>query len=642
MKCILISGFLLLGCATTYSQDSLKTLNEVIVTATKTPVKQSETGKVVNVITAAELQKSSGKSLGQLLNQQPGMIINGADNNLGTNQTIYTRGASAGNTLILLDGVPLNDASGITSEFDLNNFSLENVERIEILKGAQSTLYGSDAVAGVINIISKKSGQKPFQVNAGISAGSYETYKATVALSGNNGKGQTFFVSYNGISSRGFSSAYDSTGKAQFDRDGFHQDAVQASYGFGPSKNLNVRLFGKYNNNRSDLDAGAFIDDKDYTNHNDNTIAGTSADYKLKNGFIRLQYSYNRFNRSFVDDSTDVNIYAKYQKGKYFGTSNYAEMYTNLHLASFLELLAGVDYRTNATSQSYVSLPDYGFPSVPVSSDSANTQQFSGYASLILKTTGGFHTEAGGRWNHHSVYGSNFTYSFNPFFLKNEFKFFANISSGYHVPSLYQLYSEFGNRNLKPEVSNSYEAGAQYLKKNINARVSVFARDIRQVFYFYTDPATYASRYINADKQKDYGVEAEVTASLCDKISVSANYTYVDGKISTTDFSGKDTSFFNLYKRPANVLNLSVNYQPVSELFFSARLKTASKAFEPGFPAPYELKGYYTAGLYMQYQYVKKYTVYADLDNIMGEKYFVTRGFTTKGFNINAGIKVAL
>ncbi len=165
MKCKIIAAVLLFSSIASSAQDSAKTLNEVIVTATKTLIKQSETGKVVNVITQEQLQKSFGKSLGEILNQQPGMIINGADNNLGTNQTVYTRGASAGNTLIMLDGVPLNDASGISSEFDLNNFALDNIERIEILKGAQSTLYGSDAVAGVINIISKKAGNKPFNLN---------------------------------------------------------------------------------------------------------------------------------------------------------------------------------------------------------------------------------------------------------------------------------------------------------------------------------------------------------------------------------------------------------------------------------------------------------------------------------------------
>ena len=164
-----------------------KILDEVIITATKSPIKQSETGKVVNVITQEQLNRSSGKTLSEVLNQLPGMIINGADNNWGTNPTIYTRGASSSNTLILLDGVPLYDASGVGNEFDLNNFALDNIEKIEVLKGSQSTLYGSDAVAGVINIISKKEGNKPFKLNVNLSAGSYDTYKGSASLSGSNG-----------------------------------------------------------------------------------------------------------------------------------------------------------------------------------------------------------------------------------------------------------------------------------------------------------------------------------------------------------------------------------------------------------------------------------------------------------------------
>ena len=416
MKRKIIVVFCLFAALTTHAQDSVKTLNEVIVTATKTLIKQSETGKVVNVITQDQLQKSFGKSLGEILNQQPGMSINGADNNLGTNPTVFTRGASSGNTLILLDGVPLYDASGISSEFDLNNFALDNIEKIEILKGAQSTLYGSDAVAGVINIITKKAGGKPINFSADLSAGSYETFKGAVSISGSNGNGQTYFVSYNKIKSKGFSSAYDSTGKNNFDKDGFNQDVLQLNYGFTPFKKTSVRLFGKYNNNHADIDAGAFADDKDYTYHNDNTIAGISMDYKVSNGFIRLQYNYNRYNRNFTDDSASIGGFSKYQRGKYNGSSNFLELYTNLFLSKNIEFLAGVDYRQNATSQLYIFLPDYGFPATPLSSDSAKTHQFSGYASVNVKAKEGFNIELGSRWNHHSIYGTNYTSSINPFF----------------------------------------------------------------------------------------------------------------------------------------------------------------------------------------------------------------------------------
>lgn len=644
MKCKIICACLLIASSTSYAQDSVKTLNEVIVTATKAPIKQSQTGKVVSVITQEQLQKSFGKSLGEVLNEQPGMTINGSENTLGTNQTVYTRGASAGNTLILLDGVPLYDASGISSEFDLNNFALDDIERIEILKGSQSTLYGSDAVAGVINIITKKSGKKPLNFNADLSAGSYETYKGSVSLSGTNGHGQTFFLSYNKIYSSGFSSAYDSTGKNHFDNDGFNQDVFQLNYSFKPFKKTSFRLFGKYNNNHADLDAGSFQDDKDYTNHNNNLITGAVIDYKIKKGFIRFQYSYNRFNRNFLDDSTDVGGFSKFQRGKYNGTSNYAELFTHIDISNQIELLTGVDYRQNASSQLYIFYPDYGMPALPISADSAKTKQFSYYASLMYKHEKGFNIDLGSRWNHHNIYGSNFTSSVNPFFLLDDhYKIYANLSSAYRVPSIYQLYSEYGNRNLKPEVTTSFEAGAQYFSDKINARVTGFVRDGKDVFYFYTDPVTFAGKYINADQQKDFGIETEATIHLNSQFSTLLNYTYVDGKISTRNASEKDTSYFNLYKRPKNIFNLSLNYQATKDLFFSAHFKTASKAFEPQYNGPsYELKGYYTVGLYGQYRFNKTFNVFADFQNITDQKYFETRGFTTKGFNFNAGAKVRL
>ncbi len=644
MKCKIIGAILLIASSTSFAQDSAKTLNEVIVTATKAPLKQSQTGKVVTVITPQQLQKSFGKTIGEILNEQPGVTINGAENTLGTNQTVYTRGASAGNTLILLDGIPLYDASGISSEFDLNNFALDNIERIEILKGSQSTLYGSDAVAGVINIITKKSGKRLLNFNADLSAGSYETYKGSVSLSGNSDHGQTFFISYNKIKSNGFSSAYDSTGKNHFDNDGFNQDVVQLNYTFQPFKKTSFRIFGKYNNNHADLDAGAFQDDKDYTNHNNNLVTGAVVDYKIKKGFFRLQYSYNRFNRNFLDDSTDVGGFSKFQSGKYNGTSHFAELYTSIHFTDHLELLTGTDFRQNSSSQRYIFYPDYGFPALPISADSAVTKQLSYYASLMLKQKKGMSIELGGRYNHHNIYGSNVTYSVNPFFILNDhYKIYANLSSAYRVPSIYQLYSEYGNKKLKPEVTTSLEAGTQYFSDKIHARITGFIRDGKDVFYFYTDPVTYAGKYINADQQKDFGVEAEASIHFTPQFSAAINYTFVDGKISTNNASEKDTSYFNLYKRPKNIFNLSLNYQASKDLFFSTHLKTASKAFEPQYNGPdYELKGYYTIGCYGQYQFSKAFRIFADVENITDQKYFETRGFTAKGFNFNAGAKISL
>ena len=207
---------------------SQKTLDEVVVTANKTPQKQSTTGKVLTVINRQTLENNSGRTLTQVLNEQAGLQVTGAQGSPGTNQTVYMRGAGAANTLILVDGMPVTDGSGITIQFDLNHIAIDQVERVEILKGAQSTLYGSDAVAGVINIITRKnqSGKKA-GLNLHLAAGTYGTFKGTAGLSGEINK-FNYSVQYNRLQSDGFSSAHDAAGGQNFDKDGIKQDVFNA------------------------------------------------------------------------------------------------------------------------------------------------------------------------------------------------------------------------------------------------------------------------------------------------------------------------------------------------------------------------------------------------------------------------------
>src|SRR5690606_19659907 len=167
--------------------------------------------------------------------------------------------------------------------------------------------------------------------------------------------------------------------------------------------------------------------------------------------------------------------------------------------------------------------------------------------------------------------------------------------------SLYQLYSEFGNRDLEPELTTSYEAGIQYLSEKINARVTAFIRDGQDIFLFYSDPVTYASHYINGDKQHDIGFETEAKVQITEAIDVSANYTFTDGEI-TTNISGSDSSYFNQYKRPKSIVNLSLSWKATEVLSFNASLRAVSKSFEPLYmQPPYELKGFYTLNFYGQY-----------------------------------------
>ncbi|RYY93501.1 MAG: TonB-dependent receptor, partial [Chitinophagaceae bacterium] len=151
--------------------DSSTTLGEVVVTANKFPKAAGETGKEVTVIGRDVLDRNSGRTVAEVLSVQAGFRIVGSQNNLGTNQDLYLRGAGVGKTLILIDGIPAYDPSGIDQAFDLNSIPLDNIERVEIVKGALSTLYGSDAIAGVVNIITRK-GSNGTRFNGTLAGGS--------------------------------------------------------------------------------------------------------------------------------------------------------------------------------------------------------------------------------------------------------------------------------------------------------------------------------------------------------------------------------------------------------------------------------------------------------------------------------------
>ena len=645
------------GSSAAFSQtnkDSVfKPLDQVVVTATKYPVKQSLTGKVLTVIGRDQLEKSGGKQLGEVLNAQAGLIIVGSQNTLGSEQDVHLQGADAGKTLILIDGIPAYDPSGTSTSFDLNLINTDEVERVEILKGSQSTLYGSDAVAGVINIITRKGEGKPLNVNANLAAGSYGTWKTSAGIDGKIGK-TGYNVQYTHLQSDGISAAYDSTHSGHFDNDGFHENLVLAGLNHQVSDALQLRGNFQYNHYDADLDAGAYTDDKLYTTTNKNTQAGIGADYKLGGGALHFNYNYNTVTRTYLDDSaTQIILGGTYSSSNFTGRAHFAELYGNFSLSKYIELLAGADYRNQQVNESnlYIYYNNYSPPFGPVSSlssinsDSAKVRQFAGYASLLLKNFHGFNMELGGRYNSFNKYGNVFTYSINPSYVLNDrLKLFANLSSGFSAPTLYQLYSPYADPfgELKPEKTISTESGLQYSDRGLSVRALYFLRSTRDnIVYYATDPNYPAGYYINLDKQKDHGYEVEASAKV-GLFTFSGNYTYTTGRV-TTPVNGKDSTFYNLYRIPKNTVNLSAGVQATPALFVSAALRAVGRRIESvygGPPSTADAYAYYTLDGYAEYKFCRGFKVFIDGKNLTNQQFFDIPGFNSKRFNFMAGISL--
>ncbi len=623
-------------------------LDEVVLTANKYPNKTSLTGKVVSIITREQLERSGGKDLSQLLTEQAGVFIGGANSNAGKDKSVYLRGAGVGHTLITIDGIPVYDPSGIGSNFDIRNLPLANIERIEILKGSQSTLYGSDAIAGVINIITKRSSAKPIAGNALLSYGSNKTFRTNAGVSGKSG-----MIDYNAALSfhntKGINETIDNNNSVPTDKDGFQQTGIQLGLGIQPSDKIYIQPFFRYSNIKGDIDQGAFTDELDYTYQQKSWQAGVRNEFNIGKSKLNILYNYNNINRLYTDDSVKSrNGYDIWSQGIYKGAEHFADAYMHIPLSNQTKLTAGVDYRSSVSDQSYSSVGFFGPYKSDYAKDSLHQNQFGIYGAMNWNSTSGFNLELGSRVNFHSEYGSYAVFNINPtYFINKKLKLFANISSAYRTPSLYQLFSEYGNTDLKPEAGITTEAGLQYFSADnkFTGRAVTFNRNVNDVIFFYFNSVTFQSQYINQDKQKDNGFELETSYKINKGTTIKAFYTYVTGEI-TTQKNGKDTTYNNLLRRPKSSIGINIGSQLCKNLYISSNFMSVGKRKDAYFDnttfatVNATLKNYVLWDVYAEYGLLKnKLKLFADIRNITSSKYTEISGFNTLGFNGSGGIR---
>ncbi len=607
---------------TSAQQDSLtaRQLREVVVTATKFPKNQNETSKVLTIIDEDQIKQNGGKDLTQLLNEQVGLVVNGSNSNSGKDRSVYLRGAKNEYTLILLDGVPLNDPSGVAGgAYDLRMISLDLVERIEILKGSQSTLYGSDAVAGVINIITKQGGDKPFQVGGTLGYGSYNTFRGNTAVRGST-KMIDYNVGYSSMRTDGLSEAKETNG-GDFDKDGASQNAFQANFGINPSEKFSIKPFVRYSTFNGEYDGGAFTDDLLNTYEAKLLNVGAQAKYTVDKGSVNLLYSYDKTDRVF--DGT-------YGKSEYTGLFNQTEIFFNYAWSDKIQTLTGITRQDLKMLDETSTEKD---PSIILTSP---------YVSLFGHT-GNFSVELGGRYNHHTKFGNHATYSFNPSYrFKNGMKLFANLSTGFKAPSLYQLYGQYGaNPDLKPERSESLEGGAQWISLNqkVELRAVAFKRKINDVIVY-----QYPTNF-NLNKQNDHGIELEGSITLTSKIKARLFYAWVTGKVTTKDPLGGDTTYKNLIRRPAHSAGMNIRYQLNERFFASVNANVFSERDDLYFDSntftnqPATLKPYALVDVYGEYRVREYLIIFGEGRNLLNADYEEVYGYSTFGINVTTGIK---
>jgi len=638
---------LLLATFQSQAQQDSTLLEEVVVTANRIEQKQSNTGKLITVISRKEIERSPFHSIGELLGRQAGVNVVGANNAPGTNNDLYVRGSATGNTLLLIDGMPAYDVSTIRNSFDINFLPLGEVERIEILRSGQSSLYGSDAVGGVINIITRKENTKRLTTGLNLSSGSYGSRMLDLSAAGKGKKGLQYKLQYNRNSAKGFSSALDSNKVKSFDKDGMQQDFVLAQLNTDLQKKLVFRLGFQGSWYKNDLDQAAFEDAKDFTASNTNFQYNGGLTYKIKKLTLQGNYAINNSQREYVDDSLFLNGFSKFMRSDYQGRSSFAELYASFKASHHWQLIGGLESRWFNTDQSYLSVSQWGNYETALSGDSAKVNTQSAFVSAVWKNKG-FNLESGIRFNYHSRFGKNFTYTFNPSYTFHEqWRLAINLSSAFKAPTLYQLYDGYsGERNLKPETSITSELSLQYIgSKTISFRATVFNRNTKNGIDY--DYARY--KYFNYNKQTDKGIELEAKWKK-ENWQLGMNYTYLDGETTAIEyaydagfgnyFAVGEKKYNNLFRTPKHNLNLQADWQLNKRWNIGLSQRFAGKRMEPQFMSdPVEMKAFQLTDIALQYKLIGKWVVYGSIRNIFDEQYQEVLGFATRGRNFLIGIR---
>ena len=581
-------------------------LPEIVTSASRWEEPVGHVPQDVAVITRADIEKKGVPFVADLLRLQPDLQVvqNGGP---GTNTTLLMRGGGSNQVLVLIDGIKFNSPS--TGSADLSSLLTTDIERIEIIKGPQSTLYGSEAMAGVVNIITKKGAGK-LKADLSVEGGSFTTVKTAGSVSGGTDR-----TNYR-LSATYFDTDGIPIAKNGSLPNGNTNKSVSAKLGANPTDNSSVELNLRYGTDKTQLDNYTFgvgpVDTLNYIqNHENYLVAVTGKIFPFEKYEQSLTLSYLRDNLNATDPVTAYNNY------RINATTELLDWQHTLDLHP-LTITGGVAYRyesansEGAFDQSIDNKAFYLNAKLDLIDD-----------TLILN--------AGLRYDDHSIFGNALTYRTGVlYYLKPlEMRFKANLGSGFRAPSLNELYYPYyGNLNLKPEKSIGYDVGVEkdLFDKKLVLGATWFWQRYRDLIQ--TDPNTFTA--VNIGNALTDGIEIKATALPIDNLKLNAGYTYLNAV-------DKDTGAF-LSLRPRNKFTSSIEYI-LAKLTVIGEYQYVSKRFDSSLNQ--DISPYATVNLKGSYLLCKNLSLFVRIDNLFNKSYEEAAGYGTPGISAFGGVKVA-
>ena len=622
----IVSALLVLGLSYLTAQDLIvndSLLEEVVITHSRIPQLLKSTSKAIHVITEEDILLSGASDISQLLDQQIGITVNGANSNPALNKTAYIQGAAGEYVLYLIDGMPVTDPTSIGGSFDIRSLSLASIEKIEVLKGSQSTLYGSNAVSGVINIITKSNQEDGVVIHGDISYASYNSIQQIIGLNSRFGK-IGINLSGNFDSSDGISEATDLSESGLYDLDGYQRRNINADLIYQPSQDIEIRPFIRLGDYSGAYDAGGFTDSRDrYTT--DYLNAGTSMHINKKHWSGHINYSYTETDRLFITSFGD---------DPYDGRHHSIDAFSDFQITSHQNILIGTNF------QSFSMTDDFATVNNP------QDDIWSAYVNYRLSPTDRWNLELGTRYNIHSRYGSNLNYEASTsYWISDQIKWNASYSTGFKAPLLPQLYGPFGaNPDLLPQKSKYWQSGLSYqgdLDK-LQLTINYFNRSVDDIIIYYQ---SLESRYLNFNQQNDQGIEASIRVAPCAKLNFSAGYTFLTGKTSIDNVNGVEVISDILLRRPKHELTMGINFQSNNKWILSYNMMYRGNRNDLFFNFnTFEndavvLDSYLIAQVQLHHQVDDSLEAYLTIGNLFNTNYSELQGYSTLKRTLQIGMR---
>jgi vitamin B12 transporter len=599
-------------------------METVVVTATRIPTPESQVASSITVISAEDIAAMQVQTLPDALRDVAGLNLvqtGGA----GGQTSIYMRGANSNHVKVLVDGIDMGDPSSPIGAYDFGAFLTGDIQSIEVLRGPQSGLYGSDAIGGVINVITK-AGSGPAQFSASAEGGSFDTFNQNGSVSGSSGG-----FHYSANIEHFHSGATPVTpldlllpGERRID-DYYDNLTASTRLGFDLTDSVDVGLVARYTDTHLRL-----------TGENENDYPADFPDFSQSTDDTRQYYARATAHAVAFDGVLDHTVgiaYGSIESPQYspdYGASDYAgdrlkaDWQGNIKVAPDQTLILGAEHERDAIKQ-------------PIE---AGTTIDSGYAELQSQFGRSVFDTVSIRYDDNDRFGGKLTYRFAPAYVIQESgtKLKASIGSGFKAPTLSEMFENFppyfyGNPNLKPESSVGWDAGVEQVASSgsVELGVTYFRNRIRNLIDSNADDSSYA----NVGRARTDGIESYLAYRPGSGYSARLDYTFTEAVDEVADAE--------LLRRPKHKASLRNSWQAAQRLSFDATVlyvgywQDGNRDFSV---SPLRAPGFTTVNLAANFAVNDGLALYARIDNLFDRHYQDPIGFLQPSLGAYAGVKI--